>query len=393
MNSRNDKPLFGAPKPGKRKKQPPPEIEFPPFKMLIVDDEEEVHTVTRMVLRDFSFEGRTLTWLSAYSGEEALAMLDRHPDTAVILLDVVMETDQAGLETARAIRTRFPDSLVRIILRTGHPGQAPEREVIQRYDINDYREKTELTAGKLFSTVTTAVRSYRDLKIIEENRSTLQNLAMSVAHQVRNPVASIGGFAGRLMRQKGEDELVRRSMEIIMDESRKLEELVRAVGEYARLPKPDRREVAPGELAGQIRSMAEKMGEQLGTDVIWTQEIGETSLFLDQDNFSLAWKGLLENSFDFTETGPVSIHLEIRAFPNGTCIELTDQGKGIDARDLPHLFDPFFTTKNKGLGMGLCIVQRIVRDHCGEIRITSEPGKGTRVVILLPGGRDACGGR
>jgi len=393
MNNPDDRPLFGKPKPGKKTPEPR-DIGFPALKVLIVDDEEEVHTVTRMVLRDFSFEGRSLTWLSAYSGREGLEMLDRHPDTAVILLDVVMETDQAGLETARLIRTRYPDSLVRIILRTGHPGQAPEREVIQRYDINDYREKTDLTAGKLFSSMTTAIRSYRDLKIIEENRATLQNLAMSVAHQVRNPVASIGGFAGRLMRQKGEDELVHKSVEIILEESRKLEELVRAVGEYARLPKPIRRVVDTSVLINQALVMANEMGKNLDKEVRWSQEIGLASLFLDPENFSLVWKALLENSFDFTETDQVRLHMEVNAISGGACIEITDQGKGIAPKDIPYLFDPFCTTKNKGLGMGLCIARRIVRDHCGEIRVSSEQDRGTRVVILLPSSEYSCtGGR
>ena len=390
MTHKSDKPLFGKPSPT-AKAAPTPVIGFPSIKVLIVDDEEEVHNVTRMVLRDFNFEGRALHWLSAYSGQEAIQILQNHPDIAVILLDVVMETDQAGLDVAREIRSRFPESLVRIILRTGHPGQAPEREVIRRYDINDYREKTELTAEKLFSTMTTAIRSYRDLKIIEENRSTLSNLAMSVAHQVRNPVASIGGFAGRLLRKRGEDELVRQAMEIIMDESRKLEGLVRAVGEYARLPKPDRAAVDTATVEQQVQVMAMEMGKRLGREMIWTRKIGEGSIFLDPEIFAMVWKGLLENCFDFTGSGPVHIHFEVTPFSGGTSLELTDQGPGIDTRHLPHLFDPFFTTKNQGLGMGLCMVRRIVRDHCGEIRITSEPDKGTRVVILLPDGEMVCG--
>ena len=391
MIDSTDKPLFSRPAPAPRQSARPV-IGFPPIKVLIVDDEEEVHNVTRMVLRDFNFEGRALQWLSAYSGEEAIRQVEKHPDISVILLDVVMETDQAGLDAAREIRNRFPDSLVRIILRTGHPGQAPEREVIRRYDINDYREKTELTAEKLFSTMTTAIRSYRDLKIIEENRSTLSNLAMSVAHQVRNPVASIGGFAGRLLRKRGEDELVRQAMEIIIDESRKLEGLVRAVGEYARLPKPERITVEIGSVAGEVRAMAEKMGEHLGKEVAWTQQVGEGALFLDPILFSVVWKGLLENSFDFARSEEVRLHLEVNPFTGGTSLELTDHGPGIADEHLPHLFDPFFTTKSQGLGMGLCTVRRIVRDHCGEIRITSEPEKGTRVVILLPDGEMVCGG-
>ena len=123
---------------------------LPSWKLLIVDDEEEVHVITRMVLEGLSFSGKGLTFLSAYSAQEAREILLEQRDIAVILLDVVMETGQAGLELVEIIRSELGNRMVRIILRTGQPGQAPEREVITRYDINDYKHKTELTAQKLF---------------------------------------------------------------------------------------------------------------------------------------------------------------------------------------------------------------------------------------------------
>ena len=146
---------------------------LPGWKLLIVDDEEEVHVITKMVLEGLSFSGRGLTFLSAYSAAQAREILREQRDIAVILLDVVMETGQAGLELIEFIRSELGNRSVRIILRTGQPGQAPEREVITRYDINDYKHKTELTAQKLFSTVTTAIRSYRDLNVIEKSRQGL----------------------------------------------------------------------------------------------------------------------------------------------------------------------------------------------------------------------------
>jgi response regulator RpfG family c-di-GMP phosphodiesterase len=151
------------------------------WKIIIADDDKGVHDITRIVLDDFTFEGRGLFFLSAYSGEETLRLLADHPDTAVILLDVVMETDDAGLEVARRIRQEYRNRFVRIILRTGNPGKAPENRVITEYDINDYKEKTELTAQKLFSAVTSALRAYRDLSIIEQNRRGLEQIIDSSA--------------------------------------------------------------------------------------------------------------------------------------------------------------------------------------------------------------------
>ncbi|WDP90724.1 MAG: DUF3369 domain-containing protein [Desulfobacter sp.] len=144
------------------------------WKILIADDEPEVHTATRLVLDDFEFEGAGLEFLSAYSGKEAVQLMEIHDDVAVILLDVVMENQHAGLEVAREVREKLKNRLVRIILRTGQPGQAPERKVIVEYDINDYKQKTDLTAQRLFTAIYTAIRSFRDIQAIEKNRTGLR---------------------------------------------------------------------------------------------------------------------------------------------------------------------------------------------------------------------------
>lgn len=154
-----------------------PEVEdFGTWKVLIVDDEPEVHAITRLALNDFVLNGKTLTFISAYSGEEAKACFREHDDIAVVLLDVVMETDEAGLEVANYVRNELENHFTRIILRTGQPGQVPEKEVIINYDINDYKSKTELTSQKLFTVVIAALRSYRDITVIEENRAGLEKI-------------------------------------------------------------------------------------------------------------------------------------------------------------------------------------------------------------------------
>jgi len=144
-----------------------------PWKILLVDDEPEVLEITRIVLSGFEFDGRGLEILEAASGQAARAVLAQHDDIAVMLVDVVMETEHAGLDLVRHVRTERQDHFVRIVLRTGHPGQAPERQVIRGYDINDYKEKTELTAQKLETLLYTGLRGYRDIMIIEAARAGL----------------------------------------------------------------------------------------------------------------------------------------------------------------------------------------------------------------------------
>lgn len=152
------------------------------WKILIVDDEPEVHAVTKLALSDFTFQGKNLTFYSAYSGAEAKALIEQHPDAAIMLLDVVMETDDAGLLVARYIREQLHNEHVRIILRTGQPGQAPERQVIINYDINDYKSKTELTAQKLFTVIMSSLRSYRDILSLEQSRQGLEKIINASAN-------------------------------------------------------------------------------------------------------------------------------------------------------------------------------------------------------------------
>ncbi len=151
------------------------------WKLLVVDDEEEVHGVTHLALDGFTCRGRRLELLSAYSGAQACEIFRQVPDIAVILLDVVMETDHAGLDVVRFIREELKNPFVRIILRTGQPGQAPEHRVITDYDINDYKYKTELTRQKLFTTVYTSISSYRDLIALDANRRGLEEVIQASA--------------------------------------------------------------------------------------------------------------------------------------------------------------------------------------------------------------------
>ncbi len=145
-----------------------------PWKILIVDDDIEVHSFTRLALRNFVFDRKPLHVLSAYSAKEALALLeDDHHDIAIALLDVVMESAYAGLDLVETIRNTLKNSEIRLIIRTGQPGVAPERFVIDHYDINDYKEKTELTTERLYTTVRSALSQYKQIIELENKKNEI----------------------------------------------------------------------------------------------------------------------------------------------------------------------------------------------------------------------------
>ena len=201
----------------------------PAWKILIVDDEQEIHDVTTLALKGITFSDRELSFLSASSAREACQILAECPDLALVLLDVVMETDDAGLRVVRHIRQALGNSLVRVVLRTGHPGQAPETAVIRDYDISDYRTKTELTLPRLFTTVIAALRSYQQLTEVEAQRRELERLYLEqkqAAEQVSRLKAQLErerDYLREEVRESRGSELVLGASEAFADVMRRVE--------------------------------------------------------------------------------------------------------------------------------------------------------------------------
>ncbi len=170
-----------------------------PWQVMVVDDEPAVHEVTELVMSGFEMDGRGLKFIHCYTAKEAHATLTAPNDIALILLDVVMESEHAGLDLARQIRNDIGNLNVRIVLRTGQPGQAPEEQVIKDYDINDYKEKTDLTRRKLITIFYSGLRAYRDLMRIEHARQGLRRSieAISQVYDSQN----LRGFASAVLEQ------------------------------------------------------------------------------------------------------------------------------------------------------------------------------------------------
>ncbi|MBW8189926.1 DUF3369 domain-containing protein [Neiella marina] len=176
-------------------------VEREPWKIVIVDDEPEVHKITELALRDFEFENRPLTFINAYDGQSARELFEQHDDIALVLLDVVMESDDAGLRTVEYLRDQLRNHYTRVVLRTGQPGMAPEHEVISHYDIDGYRAKTELTHESLTQTFYTTLRAYRDLVRMQRYQYGLEAVIRSIAQF--NELDDFSTFTQSLMEQVG----------------------------------------------------------------------------------------------------------------------------------------------------------------------------------------------
>lgn len=152
-----------------------------PWTVLVVDDDESVHVITRLVLAGLTFRDRPIELLSAYTAENGIAVLRAHPEVALVLLDVVMETDDAGLRAVQQVREELNNVNVRVVLRTGQPGKAPERDVVVRYEIDGYELKTEQTSQNLVTVVIAALRSFDLIRSIERNRAGLELIMNATA--------------------------------------------------------------------------------------------------------------------------------------------------------------------------------------------------------------------
>jgi response regulator RpfG family c-di-GMP phosphodiesterase len=150
-----------------------------PWHILVIDDEPGIHQVTEMVFRGFKFDGRPLKISNAYSAKAGREIMETCDNIALAIVDVVMETDHAGLDLVRYIREDLQNHYTRLVLRTGQPGQAPEEQIIINYDVDDYKDKTELTSNKLITLLYATLRSYRSICVIDQHRRSLEQVILS----------------------------------------------------------------------------------------------------------------------------------------------------------------------------------------------------------------------
>lgn len=395
------KPLFAPSRPKTRRLHP-----RSPWKVLIVDDEPEVHGVTRMVLEGFIFSGAELEMIDAYSGEEAKRILSKEPDTAVVLLDVVMESPHAGLDVVRFVRKELDNRLVRIILRTGQPGQAPERDVLNGYDINDYKLKTELTSQKLSTAMTTALRAYRDMRDLERNRKALFRTVMkaraasraraqflaNMSHELRTPLNGILGLT-QLLLATGNDEQCE-YLQMVHEAGLGLKSIINNILDFVSLEDGEvQLEEKPFDPRLVLESALEPVSIQAGWKGLKLQSAVEEDvpdlLVGDAARLRQVLINMLANAVKCTERGGIRIKIsrlppEMDDLSEALLqVEVSDTGMGVPPDQRQHIFEPFalgesfLTKRTGGVGLGLSICKNIVRRMGGQIRLVSEPGEGS----------------
>jgi signal transduction histidine kinase len=394
------------------------------WKVLICDDDRSVHVVTKLALDEFKFAGKGLEIISAFSGAEGIKILEQHPDIAVILQDVIMETNDAGLQAVKYIREVLQNSLVRIILRTGQPADYPESSVILNYDINDYKSKTELTEQKLFTALVSSLRAYSTMINLAESRQKLtllnnqlqqfnQNLEKLVqertielaiakevadsankaksqfltnmSHELRTPLNAILGYAQVI--QMSDDPINRqKGLDIIQSSGNHLLALINDILDLSKI-EAGKLEIdhEPLHLDGLLRGLIDSFKVQANNqevEIVY-KVIGQVPklVYGDAKRLRQVLFNLMGNAIKFTKKGMVSLIVQSLG-NNKIRFDITDSGIGIASENLSKIFESFEQVGNhvdmqSGTGLGLSISKKLVAIMGGELHVTSTLGKGS----------------
>jgi CheY-like chemotaxis protein len=337
-----------------------------PWRVLIVDDEEGIHGITRMIFRGYVFEGRPVELISALSGRQAREQLARHGDIALVLLDVVMEADDEGLRLVNFIREELGNAQMRIILRTGHPGFAPETDIIVRYDINDYLSKAELSASRLLTSVVVALRAYRDIgNAGQQAWVTLTDQPASGGHtllgQMLQPLLNEAASLNRRLQQFDLNPMAQDLLLELNAQQARLACLCRQLDE--RPPTGAPVEVEPRALLNQLmRTLLPLARTQRRLLDYRLQENLPLRLQLHADATAQLWLALLEHVMN---TAPqTDLLLTLRYHRQAATLELLIQG-GASPADT----DPLRESYWRDFGRAYC--ERLARMLGGELDLLS----------------------
>lgn len=235
---------------------------------------------------------------------------------------------------------------------------------------------------------------FRDLTEIQElkreveiNRrlASLGRLAAGIAHEIRNPLSSIKGFATYFRERYRDVPEDQKTAEVMVQEVERLNRVIGQLLEFARPMSVQKKPTSIQTIIQHSLKMIERDAEAKNIKIRTNLSPEVKEMPVDQDRINQVFLNLYLNAIEAMEDGgTLSVDMHPDQDSKQIKITVSDTGVGIEKEDLVHIFDPYFTTKQSGTGLGLAIVHKIVESHRGEVRVESEPGKGTTVTIILP---------
>jgi signal transduction histidine kinase len=359
------------------------------WNVLVVDDEKVVHDMTDIVLNGFSLDKKKLNLISAYSAVQAKKILSENSDIALVLLDVVMESDDAGLEVVKYIREELKNKDIRIIIRTGQAGIASEEKIVLEYDINDFKEKTELTNIKLFTTINSALKAYRDIQNVrelerkiyeqelkqnEEQKITEAKDAFLVlfSHELKTPLNAIINFSKYLYKhvEAGSinnipiEKKAKLLKQIELSASQMLEDIT-SILELRKI-KSTKLEYKMNnsnleEMLNEVIHKHEVLAEEYNVSISLSYHCDESKILSDEYRLKQIFANVISNAIKYSKG---LVHIEVNSLEDKYLVTVEDNGLGIKDVDKEKAFELFeqldedISTRNKkGTGVGLNFVK------------------------------------
>lgn len=390
------------------------------WKLLVVDDEKDVHIATKAIFNNVSIRNKKLDIISAYSGEEAVTILKQRPDIAMALIDLNMDSDNTGLELVKYIRKDLQLREMRIVIRTSHAGMAPALLVIDHYDIDDLKEKTELTSQKLYKCIRCGIKAYGDIMTSKEKKGqilhterlvTLGTLAASVAHEINNPNSFISSniafleqvwkVVAPILEQHFVDDQNDQRITLALSEvpgaidgiwegSRRIAIIIDTIKNYGKTKDGSTKQsFSLNTPISDVKILLHSRLKHINLEINISDTLMVTG---DRYELSQVFINLFNNSMDAMQDNSPDkgkkLAVAAKLCDDMIHVSVSDNGPGIDNDNIKEIFEPFFTTKRQttGTGLGLSIVSDIIKNHNGSISAHQAPDGGAEFRITLPHG-------
>ncbi|QEP44397.1 response regulator [Ectothiorhodospiraceae bacterium BW-2] len=377
------------------------------WKIALIDDEPDVHQVTQLSMRHHHYQGRSFEFVHAYSAEEGRQLLAEHSDIALILLDVVMESEDSGLQLVNYIRNELDNQVVQIVLRTGQAGIAPSQDVIVRFNINNYYEKQHLTRDRLFTSIVSSLRAFslHEQAIYKSMEAEQANLSKSlfmanVSHEMRTPLHAILSFANIGMEHSGGNEQEKRYFSYIHESGKRLLIMVENLLNVSKLESGyidlNIQPVEMVTIVDNARSALSSTMQRKSVNVLVHTANTPLIVEIDSEKIERVIINLLSNAVRFSPHGAtVTIILSDKSLggldnSQEISVAVIDEGIGIPAGEEELIFRPFTKSSDShsqanGLGLGLALSRELIRLHGGSIKAANRhDGQGAIFNFTLP---------